>query len=106
MNCQTCGACCASFRVDFHIAELAGGAFAWGEGVPPAMTLPVTATLVRMQGTEGSLGVAPRCVALDGTLGEQVTCSIYPVRPGPCREFEAGSDACIGARRRFGIGEI
>jgi hypothetical protein len=32
--CQTCGACCASFRVDFHPAELAGGAFAWGQGVP------------------------------------------------------------------------
>jgi hypothetical protein len=31
--CQSCGACCASFRVDFHPAELAGGAFAWG-GVP------------------------------------------------------------------------
>jgi Fe-S-cluster containining protein len=25
--CQSCGACCASFRVDFHPAELAGGAF-------------------------------------------------------------------------------
>ena len=23
--CQSCGACCASLRVDFHPAELAGG---------------------------------------------------------------------------------
>ena len=40
--CQSCGACCAAFRVDFHPAELAGGAFAWGAGVPREMTVPVT----------------------------------------------------------------
>ena len=32
---QTCGACCASLRVDFHPAELAGGAFAGGPKVVP-----------------------------------------------------------------------
>ena len=52
--CQTCGACCASFRVDFHPAELSGGAFAWGEGVPQAMTVPVTAGIVRLCGTDSN----------------------------------------------------
>ena len=63
------------------------------------MTLPLTATLVRMKGTD-----APgRCIALNGPLGQQVACSIYAERPGPCRELEAGSDACHRARRQQGI---
>ena len=82
--CQACGACCAAFRVDFHPAELAGGAFAWGEGVPRALTVPVTATLVRMCGTDAA---RPRCVALEGRVGEAVSCAIYASRSSPCREF-------------------
>ena len=105
MNCQTCGACCASFRVDFHVAELAGGAYAWGDGVPVAMTVPVTTTLVRMAGTDSSSDASARCVALSGQVGRSVECSIYAVRPGPCREFEAGSEACLRARRRHGLDE-
>ena len=103
MNCQECGACCISFRVDFHVAELAGGAFAWGTGVPPELTVPLTTTLVRMAVTDGAPGMAPRCVALDGTPGSAVNCSICGERPGPCREFEAGSAACLRARRRHGL---
>ena len=103
MNCQTCGACCASFRVDFHVAELAGGAYAWGDGVPVAMTVAVTASLVRMVGTDSGFDTPPRCVALSGQLGREVGCSIYAARPGPCREFEAGSEACLRARRRHGL---
>ena len=72
--CQACGACCASFRVDFHPVELAGGTFAWGQGVPREMTVPVTASIVRMLGTDLT---EPRCVALAGEIGKQVSCSIY-----------------------------
>ena len=98
--CQTCGACCASFRVDFHPAELAGGAFAWGEGVPAEMTVPVTPAIVRLCGTDAA---APRCVALAGTIGEAVACTIYDVRPSPCREFDTGHAACARARQRHGL---
>ena len=66
--CQTCGACCASFRVDFHPAELAGGAFAWGPGVLKEMTVPVTPAIVRMAGTDTA---EPRCVALAGEIGQR-----------------------------------
>ena len=97
IDCQTCGACCCAYRVDFHVAELAGGAFAWGKGVPVAMTMPLTGSLVRMAGTD-----APgRCVALRGEIGLATSCAIYPERPGPCRELEEGSDACLRARRRI-----
>lgn len=98
--CQTCGACCVSFRVDFHPAELAGGAFAWGEGVPVEMTVPVTPAIVRLRGTDGS---PPRCVALAGEVGVAVTCTIYAERPSPCREFDVSHAACNRARQRCGL---
>jgi len=63
--CQSCGACCATFRVDFHPAELAGGAFAWGQGVLPALTVPVTTVIVRMSGSDAT---EPRCIALAGEV--------------------------------------
>lgn len=98
-DCQICGACCCAYRVDFHPAELAGGAFAWGNGVPLSLTVPLTASLVRMKGSD-----APgRCAALAGDPGVGVACSIYNERPGPCRELEEGSAACRRARRRCGL---
>lgn len=101
--CQTCGACCASFRVDFHPLELAGGTFAWGAGVPIEMTVPVTANIVRMRGTDAA---EPRCVALAGEIGAQVGCTIYDARPSPCREFDIEHAACNRARQRCGLGKI
>lgn len=101
--CQTCGACCASFRVDFHPVELAGGTFAWGQGVPLEMTVPLTASIVRMLGTDLT---EPRCVALTGEIGKQVSCSIYDQRPSPCREFDIEHAACNRARQRCGLAPL
>ena len=98
--CQSCGACCASFRVDFHPAELAGGAFAWEQGVPVEMTVPVTPAIVRLCGTDAS---PPRCVALAGEVGVAVQCTIYDVRPSPCRELDTEHAACNKARQRCGL---
>ena len=98
--CQSCGACCASFRVDFHPAELAGGAYAWGAGVPAELTVSVTPAIVRMRGTDGA---APRCVALAGEVGVAVNCTIYDGRPSPCREFDTEHAACARARQRCAL---
>ena len=101
--CLSCGACCAAFRVDFNRADLATAASA---GVPVELTVPLTATLVRMRGTDEA---PPRCVALDGEVGKSVSCRIYERRPGPCRDFAPyaplgiGDDACDRARRRHGL---
>ena len=101
--CLSCGACCAAFRVDFHCADLATPS---NPGVPVALTVPLTATLVRMRGTDE---VPPRCVALEGEIGNEVRCTIYERRPGPCRDFAPyaplgmGDDACDSARRRYGL---
>lgn len=100
-DCQSCGACCCAYRVDFDQAELAGGAFAWGKGVPPLMALPLTGTLWRLKGTDSP----GRCIGLDGEVGRRVVCTIYTERPGPCRELEAGSEACQRARRRLGLAD-
>lgn len=104
--CQSCGACCATFRVDFDAAEQSGGALPWGAGVPPALTVPVTGQTIRMRGTDAA---PPRCIALVGEIGRTVACSIYAERPGPCREFAPlaplgiGDDACRRARQRHGL---
>ena len=91
--CLTCGACCASFRVDFsvHETEELGGC------VPDGLVVPVTDHTARMRGTDHA---QPRCAALTGQVGPRAACGIYEWRPSPCREFEAGSAACNRARQR------
>lgn len=48
-------------------------------------------------------------MALLGTVGEQVRCSIYDNRPSPCREFSCNgevveyNEGCDKARARFGL---
>lgn len=50
-----------------------------------------------------------RCVALEGKVGEGVSCSIYPLRSTTCREFDAydadgkPQEACNKARARHGL---
>ena len=94
LDCQACGACCASFRVDFSVCEAEGGR------VPDGLAERLTDSTCRLRGTDHA---RPRCAALTGRIGERVACAIYEWRPSPCREFEAGSDACLRARRRHGL---
>lgn len=96
LDCQTCGACCASFRVDFSIME----SEAEGGSVPRGLAEPITASTCRLRGTDHS---PPRCAALSGKVGQKAICGIYEWRPSPCREFEEGSDACARARQRHGL---
>jgi len=94
--CQSCGACCASFRVDFSVHELDTE----GGQVPSGLAVDVNGHTCRMRGTDH---VPVRCAALTGKLGEKVGCGIYEWRPSPCREFAEGSDACTRARQRHGL---
>jgi len=79
-SCLTCGACCASFRVSFY----------WSESdetvvncVPPDMTCHVAPLICAMKGTDQR---EPRCIALQGSVGVGVWCSIYDRRPSVCHE--------------------
>lgn len=94
--CTTCGACCASFRVDFAVCEVDD----MGGHVPSGLTVEVNGSTARMRGTDH---VPIRCAALTGKVGQTVGCGIYEWRPSPCREFEEGSDACHRARSRHGL---
>lgn len=100
--CIACGACCASFRVDFARAELQSE----GGCVPDGVTVELNEHLARMRGTDHA---RPRCTALVGTIGVKASCGIYEWRPGPCREFGLraplglGDEACARARARHGL---
>ena len=100
--CTRCGACCASFPVDFARSELDDE----GGRVPGGLVVEVNDRLCRMRGTDHAL---PRCSALVGTVGVKAWCGIYEWRPGPCRDFGPlaplgrGDDACSRARARRGM---
>lgn len=79
--CVTCGACCAHFRVSFYWAEADD---APGGTVPVALTEDINDLRRCMKGTNQR---EPRCAALEGCVGEQVSCSIYHQRPTACHEF-------------------
>lgn len=96
-DCQTCGACCAAFRVSFYWAETD----AHPDGhVPQAMTTGISPYHVAMKGTEHK---PVRCTALCGEVGQSVSCSIYDQRSSTCREFESGSEDCVKARKINGL---
>lgn len=94
--CQSCGACCANFRVDFSVYELDE----LGGSVPSGLADQINGSTCRMRGTDN---VPIRCAALTGQVGARVGCGIYEWRPSPCREFSQGSDACDRARRKHGL---
>jgi Fe-S-cluster containining protein len=94
--CTRCGACCASFRVDFSTHQL----LSQGGQVPDGLCVEVTEYTCRMRGTDYA---SPRCAALTGSIGLKVACGIYEWRPNPCDEFAEGSLACERARARHGL---
>lgn len=94
--CTSCGACCASFRVDFSVHEL----LSFGGSVPDGLTVEVTDSTCRLRGTDHT---PPRCAALTGKVGEHANCGIYEWRPNPCKELEPHSHGCIKARQRHGL---
>ena len=102
-TCTSCGACCATYCVLFPRNELDSEPGGW---VPTAFTEASSDRGVRMRGTKDR---PRRCLALRGTIGVDVSCTIYQHRPSPCRAFapEAaaghGTAACGDARRLHGL---
>jgi Fe-S-cluster containining protein len=86
--CLDCGVCCTHFRISFYWGELASA----GGWVPDEMTSRFNDRFSVMKNTEQ--GGKP-CIALQGTVGECVSCSIYENRPNPCRDFPAIIDGKI-----------
>ncbi len=104
--CLTCGACCAHFRVSFYWGETDASS---GGVVPFELTERMTDFRQVMVGTNQP---RPRCVALEGQVGDCVSCTIYTHRPTPCRDFrvswsngEPNAD-CDKARAAWGLPAI
>jgi len=91
--------------VSFHWTE----ATAESHGVPMALTTQINPYMNAMNGTDQA---KPRCVALEGVIGESVSCSIYEKRPDCCRAFQASfedgtkNEACDRARASKGLREL
>jgi Fe-S-cluster containining protein len=99
-DCQSCGACCAHFRVSFYWGETDS---ALGGTVPTLLTIPIHSIYVAMRGTDQH---PSHCVALRGKVGEQVSCGIYEQRSSTCKEVIAGDEQCNKARRAYNLGPI
>jgi len=102
--CMTCGACCACFRISFYWAE---SDLAIPEGMPHVLTDHLQGHFLVMKGTSSP---APRCIALEGSIGGKVRCTIYEQRPTPCRNFvpsgedgRAENNRCDMARGKWGL---
>lgn len=101
--CLSCGACCAYFKVAFYWSE--ADRFAGGT-VPAELTEAAGGLRVAMRGTQAR---PARCTALQGEVGQSVSCNIYAERPSPCREllpsWQDGKpdDKCDRARLAHGL---
>lgn len=104
-DCQTCGACCCN--TDENRAE----AYVDYVEVKPRMPLSRQPALLRkltVVNGKGErhmklTGKEQRCIALEGALGRQVSCTIYELRPSACRIVKPGSKECLRDRRERGI---
>ena len=104
--CTICGACCVTYRVTFAREELDDSL---GGIVPSHLALATDGRRASMKGTQLR---TPRCIALQGTVGQRVVCAIYDRRPSPCRAFAPqaaaghGDMCCADARRAHGLAPL
>jgi hypothetical protein len=96
LDCQDCGACC---RAAYHSVEVTRR--------DPVVRKHPTFIVDRTTYLEIARS-GDRCAALGGGEREgdhtmRYRCVIYDDRPRTCREFTAGSDHCLTARRRVGL---
>lgn len=103
LDCTRCGACC------FNPPENVREAYLDYVEVGPSDALRRRPDLLRRHTSEQDGRVhmrlleGGRCSALSGALGRRVRCTIYHVRPSPCRRVQAGSELCARYRREHGL---
>ncbi|MCA1902719.1 MAG: YkgJ family cysteine cluster protein [Candidatus Hydrogenedens sp.] len=101
--CLTCGACCAFYRVSFYWRECSDNK---PDGVPISLCEDLNMFRRVMKGTNQS---KPRCIALKGTIGKHVFCSIYWRKPSICCDIEPSykygfpESKCDKARLAYGL---
>jgi Fe-S-cluster containining protein len=102
-DCTRCGACC------FNPPENVSEGFAGYVEIASDDALRKRPELLRRYTAteDGRLHMRllsdHRCMALSGRLGQRVRCTLYHVRPAPCRRVQAGSEPCRRYRRDQGL---
>lgn len=105
-DCQSCGACCANSAPNRQEKYVDYVEVVARDKLARRPDLLRKLTVVNAQGETHLklVGREQRCAALEGELGKAVSCSIYEVRPRPCRVVEAGSKECRERRKERRIG--
>jgi len=103
LDCQKCGACCLDQlivlmpgdKVPFHMTYDKSCVSVEHNDLPDGLTpIDHCAGLV-MRNQFG------RCVALNGKVGDDVSCEIYETRPAVCQVMKKGDWACQEIRKRI-----
>ena len=93
-DCTKCGACC--FGLAVHLTAREARIFQANRKLKLLIKPQDDGFCMRRTVNES------RCFALKGNPG-CCTCKVYNDRPRVCRQFEAGSEACLRSRQQFGI---
>jgi Fe-S-cluster containining protein len=99
-DCVRCGACCANSDTN-RAADSADYVEVFrSDGLMRRRDL-FSLYAVRNELGQVHLRLKPdqTCIALQGELGQSVSCTIYASRPSVCRRVIAGSEECLNARR-------
>jgi len=86
-DCQTCGACCDHFEVVDVYPDDTNFGYLKSADLLRKTEYGFYAMKSISEGDN-------RCIALEGTVGESVRCTIYDNRPRGCRIFEQDSAIC------------
>jgi Fe-S-cluster containining protein len=104
-DCQSCGACCCN--TDENRAEKYVDYVQLSARSPlskhPALLRKLTVLNAKGERHMRMVGRDQRCAALSGKLGARVSCTIYELRPSPCRRVQPGSKECRRDRIERGI---
>jgi Fe-S-cluster containining protein len=105
LDCQACGACCCNTdenRAEEYVDYVEVSARSALHRQPGLLR---KLTVVNGKGERHMKlkGKEQRCAALEGALGERVSCAIYELRPPACRAVKPGSKECLRDRRERGI---
>ena len=104
-DCQACGACCCnpdenrSERYVDYVEVTKRSALA----KHPRLLARLTVLNAKGERHMRLKGAEQRCAALEGKLGDRVSCTIYDLRPAGCRAVIPGSKECKRDRRERGI---
>jgi Fe-S-cluster containining protein len=95
-ECQRCGMCCSYFARPGRANGLMLGCS--DEKLPEWLVESYHGSKMLRILPEPAWPLYHRCAALEGDLGERVSCKAYEERPRMCKEFEPGSAYCMIVR--------